>query len=109
MNITESDIPVRVMQAESREVYKRIRKLNIVWKAVDTHRLKELKNLCAVEKLAAWRRYHGFNRCDVYDEQWFYSPLPPKPEKTTARMWAELNVLRSRKILLFQAQEEERA
>ena len=67
MNITDSNI--RVIQAESREACKRKRKLSIVWKTFVTHRLKELKHLFAVEKLAAWKRCHGFGRCDVYDGQ----------------------------------------
>ena len=65
MNITESDI--RVMQAGPRETCKGMRKLSLVWKAVVTHRLKELKHLRVVEKLVAWRRGHGFDRCDVLD------------------------------------------
>ena len=92
MDITESDI--RVMQAESREACKRIRKLSIVWKIVDTHRLKELKHLRGVEKLVAWRRSNGFDRCDVHDEKWFHNSLPPTPEKTTASMWADVNALK---------------
>ena len=58
-----------------------------MWKTVVSHRLKELKHFRAVEKLAAWRRSNGFDRCDVYDGQWFHSPLSPTPEETTASMW----------------------
>ena len=82
------------MQAESRKACKRIQKLSMVWKTFVTHRLEELKYLRALEKLAEWRRSNGFDRCDVYDGQWFYSRLPPIPEETTASMWADVNVLK---------------
>ena len=82
------------MQAESREACKRIRKLSIVWKTVITHRLKKLKNLHAVEKLTAWRRCHGFDRCDVYDGQWFHSPLLPTPKETTVSMLEDVRTLK---------------
>ena len=65
MNFTKCD--VTVMLAESREACKCVRKFSIVWKTVVTHRLKELKHLHAVEKLAAWRRTNGFDQCDVHD------------------------------------------
>ena len=65
----------------------------MVWKTVVTHRLKKLKYLRALEKLAAWRS-HGFDGCDVYDGQWFHSRLPPTPEETTASMWADVNALK---------------
>ena len=92
MNFTESDI--RVMLSESREACKRIRKLSMLRKTVATHRLKKLRYFCAVEKLAAWRRSNGFDRCDVHDGQWIHSPLPPTPEETTASMWVDLGALR---------------
>ena len=66
MNFTESDIRV-IMLAESREACRRIRKLSTSRKTVAIHRLKEMKNISAVEKLAAWRRSNGFDRCDVHD------------------------------------------
>ena len=60
-------------------------------KIVATHRLKGLRDLRAVEKLAAWRS-NGFDRCHVLDGQWIHSPLPPTPEETTANMWTDMNV-----------------
>ena len=68
----------------------------MLWKTVATHRRKELRHLRAVEKLAAWRRSNGFDRCDVYDEQCIHIPLPPTPKKTTATMWADVNVLKKK-------------
>ena len=82
------------MLAESREACKRIRTLGMLRKTVATHRLKELRHLRAVEKLAAWRRSNGFDRCDVRDGQWIHSSLPPTPEETTASMWADVNALK---------------
>ena len=80
--------------AEPREECKRKRKLGMLWKTVTTHRFKELRHLRAVEKLAAWRRNNGFDKCDERDKQWAHSPLPPTPEQTTVRMWAEVNALK---------------
>ena len=99
INVTECD--VKVMLAELKEACRRVRKLNMVWKTVTTHRLGEINNLRALEKVSAWRRSHGFDRCDVYDGQWFHSRLPPTPEETAVSMWAELNVLKQ-EILLSQ-------
>ena len=67
----------------------------MLWKAVATHRFRELRHLRAVEKLTAWRRSYGFDRCDARDEQWVRDPLSPTPEQTTANMWAELNALKN--------------
>ena len=92
MNFTECD--VTAILAKSREDCKCIRELGMLWKTVATHRLKELRHLRAVEKLAAWRRNNGLDQCDVCDEQWIHSPLPPTPEQTTASMWAEMNALK---------------
>ena len=65
-----------------------------MWKTVVTHRLKKLKYLRTVEKLTAWRRCHGFHRCDVHDGQWFHSSLPPTPEETTVSMLADVKTLK---------------
>ena len=89
IKFTEDD--VSAMIAESREACKRLRKLGMIRKTVATHRLKKLRRLRAVEKLATWRRSYGFDRCDARDEHWVHGPLPPTPEQTTASMWADLN------------------
>ena len=111
MSFTECD--VRVMLAELRETCRRVRKLSMVWKAVATHRLEKRNHLRLREKLSAWRRSHGSNRCNVYDGQcWrpssyghvclgddpkhsqidvdFHSRLSATPEGTTASMWAQV-------------------
>ena len=50
MKYTEDEI--LAMIAESREVCKSLRKLSMIRKAVGTHRLKELRHIRGVEKLA---------------------------------------------------------
>ena len=66
----------------------------MISKTVATHRLKELRHLRAVEKLATWKRTYGFDRLEDGDDQWIHGPLPPTPEQTTASMWADLNALK---------------
>ena len=63
-------------------------------KRVATQRLNELRHLRAIQKLAAWRRSNGFDRCDVHDGKWIHSPQPRTLEETTASMWADLNALK---------------
>ena len=92
MNVTECD--VTAMLAESRKACKRIRKLGMLGKTIATHRLKELRYLRAVEKLAAWRKSDGFDRCDVRDGHWIHNSLPPTPGETAASMWADVNALK---------------
>ena len=92
MNFTECDITATL--AESREVCKPKRKLDMLWKTVVTHRLKELRHLRTVEKLATWRISNGFDRCDTRDGQWIHSSLSPTPEETTASMWTGVNALK---------------
>ena len=96
------------MLAELREACRRIRKLSTLRKTVATHRLKELRHLHALKKLAAWRRSNGFDRCGVHDEQWIHSPIPPTPEKTTASMWADVNALRKEISMLKKKRSKQR-
>ena len=79
---------------------------NCVWCGV-THRLKGLKHLRAVEKLATWR-YHGFDQYDVFDGQWFHSPLPLTPEETTESMWTYINALKEEISLSEKERSEQR-
>ena len=66
----------------------------MIRKTAATHRLKELRHLRAVEKLATWRRTHGFDRLEDGDDQWVHGLLPPTPEQTTASMGSDLNALK---------------
>ena len=69
-------------------------------KTVATHRLKELRHLHAVEKLATWRRDYDFDRLEDGDDNWVHGFLTPTPEQITASMWSDLNALKDA-ILLF--------
>ena len=80
--------------AESREACKYLRKLGKIMKTVATHRLKELRHLHAVEKLATWRKTYGFDRLEDGDNHWVHGPLPPMPEQIIASMWSDLNTLK---------------
>ena len=57
------------------------------------YRLREMKNLQAVEKLATWRAY-GYDRTAADDNQWASRSLPLMPEQFTQNLWSELNALR---------------
>ena len=92
MKFTERD--ESAMIAQSREACKRLRKLGTSRKTVATHRLKDMRHLRALEKLATWSRRIGFDRCDVCNERWVHSPLLPTPKQTTAKMWTEVNALK---------------
>ena len=89
---TEDEVSATI--AESRKACKRLRKLGMIRKTVATHRLKNLRHLRVVEKLATWRRTYGFDRLEDGDDHWVHGPLPPMPEQTTTSMWADLNALK---------------
>ena len=82
MNFTECDVSAMIL--ESREACKRLRKLDMLRKTVVTHRLKKLRHLRAVERLATWKRSYGFDRWDVRDESfnnwgvWGMSQICPR-------------------------------
>ena len=67
-----------------------------VMKTVAPHRLKELQQLQAVEKLVTWRTARGFDRVTDGEDNWVYGtrPLPPTPEESIASLWSELNALK---------------
>ena len=85
---------VSAIIAESRESCKRLQTLGVIRNTVATHRLKELRHLRAVEKLATSRRTYGFDGLEDGDDHWVHGPHPPTPEQTTARIWADLNALK---------------
>ena len=80
--------------AEPRHTRKHLRKLGKVTETVAAHRLKEMKNLQAVEKPATWRRAHGYDRIADDDNLWASRPLPLTPEQFTTTLWSELNALK---------------
>ena len=85
---------ISAVLAESREARNHLRKLGRVMKTVAAHRLKELIHIQALEKLATWRRTHGFDQIANGDNQWASRPLPPTPEHFTASLWSDLNKLK---------------
>ena len=91
MKHTEDEISAMI--TESREACKHLWKLGMIRKTVATHRLKGLRHLRAVEKLATWRRTYGFDRLDG-DGHWVHGPLPPTPEQITASIWSSLKELK---------------
>ena len=61
----------------------------MIRKVVATHRLKKLRHLHAVEKLATWRRTYGFDRLEDSDDHWVHGLLSLTPEQITASMWSD--------------------
>ena len=86
-----SEEEISAVLAETREAQKNLQELSRVMKTVATHSIKKLKHLQAVEKLATWRRTHGFDRVAEGDNQWVNRPLPPTPGQFTANLQSDLN------------------
>ena len=59
-----SDKELKAMLEESKKASKHSRKLGRVMKIVADHRLQQLKHFQAREKLATWRRAHGYDHDD---------------------------------------------
>ena len=57
-----SDEEISTVLAESRQARKHLRTLGNVTETLAAYRLKEMKSLQAVEKLATWRRTNGYDR-----------------------------------------------
>ena len=70
-----------------------MRKLGKVTETVAAYRLREMGHLQTVEKLATWRRAHGYDRIADDDDHWASRPLLLTPEEFTASLWEELNAL----------------
>ena len=81
---------------ESERDRKRRRMLAKVNETVAAHRLQQMKDLQALEKLATWRRMNDFDRVADGEDNWFHGPrsLPPTPEEFHVRLWSEVNVLK---------------
>ena len=80
---------------ESRQEKKRREMLARVTKTMDAHRLKNMKEFLAYEKLATWRRMNGFDRVVEGEEKCFggHRSLPPTPEQYNASLRFELQKL----------------
>ena len=59
MECSEEEIPAAL--AESRQARKHMQKLAKVTESVAAYRLREMKNLQAVEKLAFWMRTYDYD------------------------------------------------
>ena len=92
-----SDEELKTMLDEAREASKHSRKLGTVRGIVAAHRLQQMKDLLAIEKLATWRRMNGFNRVADGEDNWFHGPrsLPPTPEELAADLWSKVNEVRN--------------
>ena len=91
-----SDEELKIMLEEARKPSKHSRKLGRVMGIVADHRLQQMKDLQAREKLATWRRMNGFDRVADGVYNWFHGPrsLPPTPEEFAASLWSEVNALK---------------
>ena len=89
-----SDEEISAVTAESGRARKHLRKLGKVTETVAAYRLKEMKNLQVVEKLATWRRAHGYDRIGDGDNQRASRLLPLTPEQFTASLWFDLKALK---------------
>ena len=89
----EATFPVLV---ESEQVRQRRRVLAKVAETVAAYRLKEMKYLQALEKLATSRGMNGFDRVADGEDNWFHGPrsLTPTPQEFTASLWFDLQELK---------------
>ena len=69
----------------------------IVTETVDAHRLRKVRDLLALEKLAAWRRMNGFDRVVDGEDNWFHGhrSLPPTPQEFSASLRSDLQELKN--------------
>ena len=91
-----SEEEILAVLVESEEDRKSRRVLTKVTETVAAYRLKEMKDLQALEKLATWRSMNGFDRVADGEDNWFHGPrsLPPTPQEFTASLWSDLQELK---------------
>ena len=89
---TQDEIFAVIFKSERER--KRRRMQAIVTETVNAHRLKNMKEFLAYEKLATWRRMNGFDRIAADDNQWASRPLPLTPEQFTQNLWFKVNALK---------------
>ena len=90
IKMEHSEEEISAALVESRQSRRHMRKLA---ETVAAYRLREVKNLQAVEKLFTWRRTYGYDRIAADDNQWANRPLSLTPEQFTQSLWSELNAL----------------
>ena len=83
---SEDDIFTMLVEAEQDRKSRRV--LAKVTETVAAYRLKEMKDLQALEKLATWRRMNGFDRVADDEDNWFHDPrsLPATPQEFIASL-----------------------
>ena len=96
MKMRYSEDEIFVVLHESGRDRKRRQVLAKVNETVAAHRLQQMKDFQALEKVATWRRKNGFDRVVDGEDNWFHGLrlLPPTPEKFAARLWSEVNALK---------------
>ena len=88
-----SDDEISAVHAESRQARNYLRKLGKVTETVAAYRLKGMRHLQAVEKLATWKRACGFDRLAEGDDSWVHGTRPSTPEEFAASLWSDLKEL----------------
>ena len=96
MKMGYSEEEIFAVLHESERDRKRRRVLAKVNETVAAHRLQQMKDLQAFEKLATWRRMNGFDRVVDGEDNWFHGPrsLPSTPQEVTESLWSEANTLK---------------
>ena len=84
MEYSEDEISSILGESEQAQTHRQ--KLTRLTENVAAYRLREMKNLQAVEELATWRRTHGYD-CD---DSWMHGTLPLSPQEFTASLWSDL-------------------
>ena len=80
---------------ESKQDRKRRRMQAIEIETVDAHRLRKVRDLLDLKKLATWRRMNGFDRVADGEDNWFHArSLPPTPQEFSASLRPELQKLK---------------
>ena len=85
---------------ESEQEKKRREMLARVTKTVDGHRLRKMRDLLALEKLATCRRMNGFDQVVEDEKNWFHvhRSLSLIPEQYTASLRHELQKLKDEEL-----------
>ena len=88
-----SEEEILAVLVESEQDRKSRRVLANVTKTVEAHRLQQMKDLQALEKLATWRRMNGFDRVVDDEHNWFHGPrlFPSTPEEFATDVWSKVN------------------
>ena len=94
---TCSDEELKTMLDEARDPSKHLRKLGRVMGIVAAHRLQQMKDFLALEKVATRRRINGFDRVADGEDNWLHGlrSLPPTPEEFAADLWSKVNELKN--------------